>query len=124
MLSFDVPLLLNEGNDGGGGGGGDNNDDYDDDDDDDDDDEDDYDNADNADNEDTWLHCIKRYWPPMWGIHLLPVDSCKRGEWCRTLMVYLVSARKSIWTNSQVVGKKRNLNAYVTSVWWPFTYYP
>ena len=56
----------------------------------------------------TWTH-FPYYWPFVLGIHWLPVDSQHKGLVIQSLVVSLVLAWISFWTNSQVAGEMKCL---------------
>ena len=46
-----------------------------------------------------WKHFL-HYWPFVWGIHRSPVNSPHKGQWCRALMLSLISTWINGWVNN------------------------
>ena len=55
----------------------------------------------------TFSHC----WPFVWGIHLSPVNSPHKGQWCRSLMFSLICIWTNAWVNS---GDASDLRCHCT----------
>ena len=47
-----------------------------------------------------WKH-FPRYWPFMWGIHRVPVNSPHKGQWRRALMLSLICTWINGWVNNR-----------------------
>ena len=64
-----------------------------------------------------WKH-FPRYWPFVWGIHRLPVNSPHKGRWRGALMFYLICAWTNVWVNNRDAGDFRRHCAhyYVTTM--------
>ena len=45
-----------------------------------------------------------RYWPFVWGIHRLPVNTPHKGQWRRALMFSLICAWSNDWVNNGEAG--------------------
>ena len=53
-----------------------------------------------------WKHFLL-YWPFVPGIHLSPVNSPHKGQWCRALMFSLICAWINSWVNNSEAGDLR-----------------
>ena len=53
-----------------------------------------------------WKH-IPHYWPFVWGIHWLPVNSPHQGQWRGALMFSLIGAWINGWVNNHGAGNLR-----------------
>ena len=59
-----------------------------------------------------WKH-FSRHWPLVRGIHWSSVNSTYKGQWCWTLMVFLISASINTWVNNCEAGDlRRHWNHY------------
>ena len=58
-----------------------------------------------------WKH-FPRYWPFVWGIHLWPVNSPHKYQWCRALMFSLIFAWINGWVNNRKAGDLRRHRAH------------
>ena len=65
-----------------------------------------------------WKHFL-HYWPFVWGIHLSPVNSPHKGQWCWTLMFSLICAWRNSWVNNCDAGDLRpHCTHYDATVMW------
>ena len=58
------------------------------------------------------VNCFPRYWPFVWGIHRLPVNSPHKGHWRRALMFSLICFWINGWVNNGDVGDLRRNSAH------------
>ena len=62
-----------------------------------------------------WKHCLC-YWPFVRGIHLSPVDSPHKGQWCGALIFSLICALTNGSVNNRDAGDLRHLRHYDVTV--------
>ena len=58
-----------------------------------------------------WKH-FQRYWPFVLGIHLSPVNSPQKCQWCGALMFSLICAWINGWVNNREAGDLRCHHAH------------
>ena len=62
------------------------------------------------------METFSRYWPFVWGIHQSPVNSPRKGQWRKALMVFFICAWINGCVNNREAGDLRRRRAHYVIV--------